>query len=140
MERRSDKQRDGQGPLQGEPFWRQFSEDDLQERGGGKADGEGGRFLKLRRGQTEPLQGRSQQRKEDGFRQPAQTETGHRDVQLGGAEVGGEVLQNVPGQARPPVPGDDQGVELGVAQLDKGEFGRDKKAVDQNNGQNAHQV
>ncbi len=36
--------------------------------------------------------------------------------------------------------GQDQGVQLGVAQLDKGEFGRDKETVDQDDGQDGQQM
>ncbi len=76
---------------------------------------------------------------EDRFGQPAQTEAGHGDAQLGGAEVGGEILQDVPGQPRAAVPRHDQRLQLRVAQFDEGEFGGDEEAVDQDNGQDAQQ-
>ncbi len=70
-----------------------------------------------------------------GSRQPAQTEAGHGDAQLRRAQVRSQILQDVPGQARAAVARHDQRVQLRVAQFDEGEFGRDKKAVDQDDGQ-----
>ena len=91
------------------------------------------------RGESTPPQSRSgpEQGGENRLGEPAQAQAGHGDAQLGGAEIGGEILQNVPGQAGAAVALHDQGVQLGVAQFDEGEFSGDEKAVDQHDGQDA---
>ena len=85
------------------------------------------------------LQRRTEQRHENRFRQPAQTQARHRDAQLRRAQIRGQVLQDVPRQPRPAIAPDNQRVQLRIAQFDKGEFRRDKKPIDQNDGQQAEQ-
>lgn len=86
-----------------------------------------------------PIHRRAKQGGENRLGEPAQPQAGHGDAQLGGAEIRGQILQYVPGQARAAVALDDQSVQLGVAQFDEGEFRGDEEAVDQHDGQDAQQ-
>ena len=126
-----------QGALDGKPFWPQFAQDDLQESDQGKTDGKGDVRLGLWGSDADPIERRPEQGGEQRPGEPAQPQAGHGDAQLGGAEIGSQVLQDVPGQARAAVAQADQGVQLGVAQFDEGEFGGDEEAVEQDDGQDA---
>jgi hypothetical protein len=77
---------------------------------------------------------------ENRLRQPPQPETCHGDAQLRRAQVGGQVLQDVPGQPGAAIAGHNQPVQLRVPQLDEGELRRDKKSVGQYNGQQSAQA
>ena len=137
MQRRGGPQRHRQRALDGKPFRPQFAQDNLQKSHHRKTDGEGDVSPRARRLHPAPIQQGPEQGGENRLGEPAQPQAGHGDAQLGGAEIGGQILQNVPGQPRAPVALHDQGVQLRVAQFDKGEFRGDEKAVDQHDGQDA---
>src|SRR4026209_150110 len=80
---------------------------------------------------SEPVEDRLEQRRKEGFSESAQRKTGHRNAQVRGTEVTIEIRQNMAGHASPAMAFLDEMVELGVADFDDGELGRDKKAVEQ---------
>ena len=70
-----------------------------------------------------------------GFADPAQTEAGEGDAELGGREGGVEVLGGLKGEFYAPAAGLLERAELADADLHEGEFGGDKKAVGSDEGE-----
>src|SRR6266516_4383672 len=67
---------------------------------------------------------------------PPQAKAGHGDSQLGGAQKGIEIRQDVPRHFRPAQSPEHQRIELRFPDADQSELRGDKKAVEQNQAQN----
>ena len=71
---------------------------------------------------------------------PAEGKAGHGDAELGGGEIGVEVLGDVPGEDGAAVALFDEGIELAGADLDDGELRDDEEAVDGHDEEDAEQL
>lgn len=129
-----DPQGGGEGVADAEGFGGLFAGDDVEEGDDSKADGEGDGMLEARGGDGEPVIDGLEEGFEDGFADPAEGEAGEGDAELGGAEIGVEVGDDVAKEFGPAIAAGNEGLKLGVADFDEGEFGGDEEAVHQHQG------
>jgi hypothetical protein len=76
-----------------------------------------------------PLEGDFQQVRDGGFAQPAERERGERDAELGGGNVGVQVVNQAQEPLGSLVARARQRRNAGAAHTDQRKFGRDEKAV-----------
>ena len=118
-----DPEGDGLGALDGEGLGGEFAENNVEKGDDGKRDREGDRRDGGGIAEAPAREEWLDAVGDVGFADPAQTEAGEGDAELGGREGGVEVLGGLKGEFYAPAPGLLQRAELADADLDEGKLG-----------------
>ena len=118
-ERQGDEQGGPLGLADGDRLGHQLAEDDGEE--GDEHEGDDGGRDRVHRHAEHVGEGLGSQ--------PAQAHAGDRDPELGGREIGVEMVDDVVGHGRPPAAHGGQFGHAGVAHLDDGELGHHEEGV-----------
>ena len=128
-QRVGNRERRGQGPLNGQPFGGLFARADVEESDHGKADGKRQDAAEFIGFNSQPAKDGVEEGCEHWFANPAQAQAGQRDSKLRGTEERIQPPQYQLRYARPAVSPFDEGTQLSVADLDEREFCCDEKCV-----------
>ena len=128
------------GLADGERLRRQLAEHDVQNRDGHERHGQRHGVDQARPGAGDQADHRLDDPDERRFADPAQGQARQGDAELGGREVGVQVLDHVPGDPPAPQARRGVGVELGRPHLDQGELGGDEEAVEEDQAEGEDQA
>ena len=101
-----------------------------------EGEDEGDRGHESRTAQSRKVEERLDQMGDEGLTQPAESEAGKRDPELGRGNVGFQMIGDVPGDQGSLVPFARKGIELAATDLDDREFRGDEEPVQQDKREN----